>query len=127
MGQARELRPLALICEGTDAEDGTRITEHEVHGNALRAVQRAGLLVVADFGPRNVERLLTFLDIARQTGRKLLVLAKDAYLLKIVRTVSPPILITVHTEKPQYFVIALRGKGVEMRVPEMGGETALVS
>ena len=52
---------------------------------------------------------------------------KDAYLLKIVRTVSPPSLITVHTEKPQYFVIALRGKGVEMRVPEMGGETALVS
>jgi mRNA degradation ribonuclease J1/J2 len=48
-------------------------------------------------------------------------------LLEIVRTVSPPILITVYTEKAQYFVLALSGKGVEMRVPEMGGETALVS
>ncbi len=253
MEQARELHPLALICEGTRAEDDKRVTEDEVHGNALREVKRAEGLVVADFGPRNVERLLTFLDIARQTGRKLLVLAKDAYLLEamhlasptrvpdvancpdilvyrdpkislatwerallerygarvvgardvkaeqssfvlcfsfwdvndlidieprggtyiyssseayseeqrldlqrlrnwlkhldmvfvgdpdggdeglhssghasgpdlleIVRTVSPRILITVHTEKPEYFVSALRGEGIEVRVPETG-------
>jgi ribonuclease J len=260
MEQARELRPLALICEGTRAGDGKRVTEDEVHGNALRIVKRARGLVVADFGPRNVERLLTFLDIARQTGRKLLVLAKDAYLLEamhlasphrvpdvancpdiliyrdpkispgawerallegygprevragdvraeqgsfilclsfwdvndlidieprggtyiyssseayseeqqldlrrlrnwlkhldmafvgdpeggdeglhssghasgpdlleMVRTVSPPILITIHTEKPQYFVSALRGEGIEVRVPQLGVEMALAS
>ena len=48
-------------------------------------------------------------------------------LLEIVRTVSPRILITVHTEKPQYFVSALRGKGVEVRLPELGVEMALAS
>ena len=45
--------------------------------------------MVSDFGPRNVERLLTFLEIARQAGRKLLVLAKDAYLLEAMHLAAP--------------------------------------
>ena len=89
MEQMRELHPLALICEGTRAEDGKTVTEEEVSRNALREVERAGGLVVADFGPRNVERLLTFLEVARETGRKLLILPKDAYLLEAMHLASP--------------------------------------
>jgi ribonuclease J len=37
--------------------------------------------VVADFGLRHVERLVTFLKVAEATGRKLVILPKDAYLL----------------------------------------------
>jgi mRNA degradation ribonuclease J1/J2 len=48
-------------------------------------------------------------------------------LLEIVRSVSPTILITVYTEKPHYSVTALRGKGVEVRVPELGAEMALAT
>lgn len=87
--QMRELRPLALLCEGTRAGDDEKVTEEQVRDNALREVQRAQGLVVADFGPRNVERLLTFLDVARQTGRKLLILPKDAYLLEAMHLASP--------------------------------------
>jgi ribonuclease J len=87
--QLAELRPLALICEGTRAGDDTKVTEEEVRDNALREVQRSEGLVVADFGPRNVERLLTFLEVARQTGRKLLILPKDAYLLEAMHLASP--------------------------------------
>jgi ribonuclease J len=47
--------------------------------------------VVADFGPRNVERLETFLKIADRTGRQLVVLPKDAYLLEAMRLVSPAV------------------------------------
>jgi ribonuclease J len=89
MEQMRELSPLALICEGTRAYDDERVTEEEVRDNALHEVQRAERLVVADFGARNVERLLTFLDVARQTGRKLLVLPKDVYLLEAMFLASP--------------------------------------
>lgn len=88
MEEMRRLGLLALLCEGTRAGDEHRVTEGEVYENALREVRRAQGLVVADFGPRNVERLLTFLRIARETARKLLVLGKDAYLLEAMHLAS---------------------------------------
>ncbi len=87
MEAMRELRPLALICEGTRIDDFRRVTESEVLANALQEVQRTSGLVVADFGPRNVERLITFCQIAQETGRKLVILSKDAYLLEAMRLV----------------------------------------
>jgi ribonuclease J len=49
----------------------------------------AGRLVAADFAPRNVERLLSFLRIAGETGRRLLVQPKDAYLLRAMHLADP--------------------------------------
>jgi len=43
---------------------------------------------VADFGPRNVERLIIFHCIAQETGRQLVILGKDAYLLEAMRLAS---------------------------------------
>ncbi len=56
-----------------------------VFEECLRAIKEAdGMLVIADFGPRNIERLLAFLEIARRTGRRLVVMDKG-------RTKSPPV------------------------------------
>ncbi len=72
-----------LLCEGTRLTEPNHTTEAQVLDNCLQATQAAqGKLVVADFSPRNVERLQTFLNIAGQTNRLLLVQAKDAYLLR---------------------------------------------
>ncbi|MBI2886846.1 MAG: exonuclease [Chloroflexi bacterium] len=114
--EAARLRPRVLICEGTrlspegnaealfgpSASSGHRrlrtapfgrlrtapVTEEQVRANALRAIGGASGLVVADFGPRNIERLRAFLEIARETGRQLVVLDKDAYLLGAMRLVD---------------------------------------
>ncbi|MGC8873492.1 MAG: MBL fold metallo-hydrolase [Chloroflexia bacterium] len=84
------LSPVALLCEGTRAGIEENVTEAEVHENCLAAVRMAqGHLVVADFAPRNVERLLTFLDIARETDRCLLIQPKDAFLLAAMRLADP--------------------------------------
>lgn len=73
----------ALLCEGTRLTHPNVTTEAMVAENCLAAVREAeGQLVVADFAPRNVKRLITFLSIASQTGRRLLVQPKDAYLLR---------------------------------------------
>ncbi len=82
--EAAKLSPELLIIEGTRAQDNNHesTSEQTVFAQALAAVRSAaGQLVIADFGPRNVERLLTFLQIAQETQRRLLVLTKDAYLL----------------------------------------------
>ncbi len=79
-----------LLCEGTRLGDlGRVVDEDEVHENALRLTcAAAGRLVVADFAARNLERLRTFLEVARETGRRLAVQPKDAYLLEALTLVS---------------------------------------
>ncbi|MGB6836255.1 MAG: MBL fold metallo-hydrolase RNA specificity domain-containing protein [Dehalococcoidia bacterium] len=93
--EARGLRPRVLLCEGTRVgemeargHERTDATEDEVAENLLAEVRGVEGLVVADFGPRNVERLETFLRVARECGRRLVILAKDAYMLDAMRLVS---------------------------------------
>lgn len=86
--EARKLKPSVLLCEGTRAGEGRSISEEEVYQNALKAVRKEKGLVIADFGPRNVERLLTFYRIAREVGRNLIIPAKDAYLLQAIKLAS---------------------------------------
>ena len=77
------LETRALLCEGTRLTQTAVTAEAEVLGNCLAVVRgSAGRMVIADFAPRNVERLLTFVRIASDTGRRLLVQPKDAYLLR---------------------------------------------
>ncbi|MBI2861780.1 MAG: exonuclease [Chloroflexi bacterium] len=89
--EAAKLRPQVLLCEGTYIDHATRITEEEVFDAALKAVREAKGLVIADFGPRNVERLVTFLHVAHETSRYLAILPKDAYLLETMTLADPSI------------------------------------
>ncbi len=86
--QAAALKPIVLICEGTNVDKVTLVTEEEVYYNALKIVKETKGLVIADFGPRNIERLLTFLQIAHEVGRYLVILPRDAYLLQAMRCLS---------------------------------------
>jgi len=87
--EAAKLRPRALILEGTNVGRDTNVTEREVYDNALKVISRAKGLVIADFSARDVDRLLTFLQIAKDTGRKLAIMPKDAYLLKTMHLLEP--------------------------------------
>ena len=81
----------ALLCEGTHLEsDAGRIGEEQILERVVPILERyAGKLAIADFGPRNVERLQVFLDAAWRTGRTLLLQPKDAYLLNALHMVEP--------------------------------------
>jgi ribonuclease J len=89
--QAAYLHPRALILEGTNVDKATNVSEQEVYENGFKAINDAQGLVIADFSARDVNRLLTFLQIARDTKRKLAILPKDAYLLKTMRLLEPEI------------------------------------
>ena len=79
-----------LITEGTRVgrEEHENVSEREVHENALKIVEEAKGLVIADFSARNFERLETFKKIAEKTGRELMVTAKDAYFLHALKMVA---------------------------------------
>ncbi len=87
--EARSLDPKVLIIEGTrigrqDREE----SEEEVYRTCLGAALDEKGLIVADFSPRNFERLDTFMRIAKDAGRELVVLAKDAYVLDAMKCVD---------------------------------------
>jgi ribonuclease J len=85
-----DLKPVALLCEGTRLTGGGKTTEAEVEEHCLQAVRAAaGELIVADFAPRNVERLLVFARIAAETRRRVLLQPKDAYLLRAIQLADP--------------------------------------
>lgn len=82
-----------LITEGTRVrtlpskeEASSVMTEQDVLDAAMTAVSLSkGKLVIADFGPRNIDRLETFIQIAKETGRRLAITDKDAYLLLLLK------------------------------------------
>jgi len=87
--EAAGLRPRALILEGTNVRREANVSEQEVYRHGLEAIRSSDGLVIADFAARDVDRLLTFLQIARDTGRRLAILPRDAYLLKTMRLLEP--------------------------------------
>ncbi|MDD5094168.1 MAG: MBL fold metallo-hydrolase RNA specificity domain-containing protein [Dehalococcoidia bacterium] len=86
--EMHRLAPHVLLCEGTRLKEERGATEEEVFENCLKVVNQAKGLVIADFGARNVERLITFYNIAKQTQRKLVIMGKDAYLLDAMHLAS---------------------------------------
>jgi len=71
-----------LIVEGTRvSREDYNVSEEEVQRNCLKAVEESKGLVIANFSQKNFERLEMFAEIARKTGRKVVVSAKQAYLL----------------------------------------------
>lgn len=85
------LKPLALICEATHPESEWFMSEDAVYENARIAIELSRQLVIADFSLTNIERLLTFYRIAKDTARTLVITFKDAYLLEELSKVIPDI------------------------------------
>ncbi len=86
--EMQKLNPNILLCEGTRLRESRGASEEEAFNNCLEAVKKAEGLVIADFGARNVERLVSFYNIARETDRKFVIMGKDAYLLDAMHLAS---------------------------------------
>jgi len=89
--KAAALEPSALIIEGTRttrSEAAAYVDELVVKETCLQAVKEESSLVIADFSPRNFERLDTFMEIAQETDRRLVVTKKDAYYLQAIQKVD---------------------------------------
>jgi len=80
---ASSLEPIAMICEGTRIDDLTSRSELEVKEEIRREVEPTKGLVIANFPVRDTDRMKTFLEVAKETGRSLVINLKQAYLLEL--------------------------------------------
>ena len=85
MQRAAACRPIALICEGTRIEQKEGPGEQDVQEKVAAVVRRTKNLVIANYPWKDIERLRSFHEVAKATGRKLALNLKQAYLLEYLK------------------------------------------
>ena len=82
--RAKEAKPLAMLCDGARVEPGERrknYSEEGVRVESDRVISGSKKLVVAAFYGRDVDRMRTFFQVAKDNGRQFVVSTKAALLL----------------------------------------------
>jgi len=72
-----------LLCEGTRIDKAGSITEYDVETRVAEIIKNTKNLVICGYPVRDLDRLLSFYNAAKNTGRYLVVDLKQAYLLKL--------------------------------------------
>ncbi len=85
----RRAKPDVFLCEGTRIDELERNNEQYVKAGSAAEIATSKGLVVADFAFKDTTRFLTFLELARNSGRKLLIAFKDAYYIRKLRRLIP--------------------------------------
>ena len=81
--KAKSADPIAMITEGTRIhEEGLDESEEKVHHESNQKVSQTNRLVFTDFNFKDIDRMKTFYNIAKENDRKFVVKLNDAYFLK---------------------------------------------
>jgi len=76
-----------LLCEGTRIGEGESRSESDVAENSNKVVSQCKQLVIADFAYKDLDRFLTFYNIAKDNDRKIAISKKHACLLNELQKV----------------------------------------
>jgi len=109
--RAEAVEPVALVMEGTriDAKHEPS-SEAKVRHKCNSVVSKTDKFVVADFNFKDVDRLRTFFEIAKNNGRRLVVSLKDAFMLKWLSK-DPKLKVPCYTDKDIVIHVPKRGTG----------------
>jgi ribonuclease J len=111
--------PDALLIEGTNLHSNEGTSHHDtafhrrfafwseqgVEAKALEEIRGASGLVMADFGMKDLDRLMTFQRVAHATGRRLAILPRDAYIVRLAQEAGYP---TIDLEDPELVLYVKR-------------------
>ena len=81
--EAKKSNPNIMISEGTRIDNTSTETEEDIEINAKNLIADFKGLVIVNFPVRDLDRLLTFYNVAKDTDRTLVVNLKQAYMLKL--------------------------------------------
>jgi len=81
--KSKQANPIALITEGTRIQDrNIDESEEKVYRESNKKISDTKRIVFADFNFKDMDRMHTFYNIAKENDRKLVVKLNDAYFLK---------------------------------------------
>jgi len=75
-----------LLCEGTRINKQDSVTELDVEKKVTNVINNTKDLIVCTYPTRDLDRLLSFYNSVKATGRDLVIDTKQAYLLKLFQT-----------------------------------------
>lgn len=81
--EAKRANPNVMISEGTRIDSSSTETEEDIEIKAKSIISDFKGLVIVNFPVRDLDRLLTFYRVAKETDRRLVVNLKQAYMLKL--------------------------------------------
>ena len=84
VARAEQCDPVALICEGTrmvEVETRKNYSEHEVESLSGEIASSSDKAVFATHYSRDMDRFRSFYNVAKKSGRKIVISPKTAYLL----------------------------------------------
>ena len=81
--EAKTANPNVMISEGTRIDSSSTETEEDIEIKAKNIIADFKGLVIVNFPVRDLDRLLTFYRVAKETERRLVVNLKQAYMLKL--------------------------------------------
>ena len=105
--RAEEANPKVLLIEGTSLLGGKLSSEEEVFNKALQIIRGTGGLVLVSFSPVDVDRLRTFYQVARETGRVLAISTRQAFYID--RLLNDPHL-EIFSPEDSHVMIYAKGK-----------------
>jgi len=81
--KAADSKPIALLCEGTRIADAeTDESEQKVFNDCNTKIKQNNGLVIADFNFKDIDRMRTFYNVAKENDRKFVVDISDVVYLK---------------------------------------------
>ncbi len=81
----QKLNPHIMICEGTRMLDSDSVSEKDVQQIISTKIRDYKGFVAINYPIRDLDRLLTFYNIAQEVGRELVVNLKQAYMLNLFK------------------------------------------
>ena len=83
--KAKKFSPSIMVCEGTriDSAENNKC-EEDIKDNALESISNFNGLVIVNFPLRDLDRLITFYELAKSTDRTLLIKLNQAYMLYLI-------------------------------------------
>ncbi|MDR2873577.1 MAG: MBL fold metallo-hydrolase [Methanobrevibacter sp.] len=85
--EAQKFNPTTMFCEGTRINEDTEKkieTEEDIEFEATNTIKNHEGLIIVNYPIRDLDRLVTFHNIAKNTDRILAINSKQAYILKLL-------------------------------------------
>ncbi|MCD6449471.1 MAG: ribonuclease J [Thermotogaceae bacterium] len=102
INEVKDLHPMVLIVEGTRVTregGGANTTERDVFENAMELVIKHKGVVLVDYPIRHLERVLTFIRVAQESGRYFVMFPKDFLYLEDLGKFEPAWKLTEEEKK----------------------------
>jgi len=82
--EAGKFNPSIMLCEGTRINENSKGTEEDIEVKATNLIKNHKGLAIVNFPIRDLDRLITFYNVAKNTDRILAINSKQAYMLNLL-------------------------------------------